>query len=170
MASSNKKVIVRLEDGTVQAGYLPGSRIVRRETAVLDLLDVAGRIVPVALKTVRYIAYVRDFNLNDRSAPERLMRKTFIGRPRTEGLWLRLTFRDGDVLEGLAAIDITLLDEAIADEGIYLIPPDVRSNTQRLFVPRHAIATLAVLSVVTSPSKATARAIAQEPTLPFPDR
>lgn len=36
---------------------------------------------------------------------------------------------------------------------MYLIPPDIRSNTQRLFVPRAAMTQLQVLGVVTTPSK-----------------
>ncbi len=80
-------------------------------------------------------------------------RRTFLARPRTEGLWLRLTFTTGELLEGLAPIDITLLDDLVNDAGLFLIPPDTRSNTQRLYVPRTSIAELALLAVITSPSK-----------------
>jgi len=44
--------------------------------------------------------------------PERLVRKRFSLRPRTAGLWLRLTLGDGDELEGLAANDRSLVDGA----------------------------------------------------------
>ena len=37
----------------------------------------------------------------DQANPERLQRKRFALRPRTAGLWLRLTLADGDELEGL---------------------------------------------------------------------
>ena len=65
-------------------------------------------------------------------------------RPRTGGLWLRLTLNDGDELEGLAANDRTLVDGA----GLLLTPPDTRSNTQRIYVPRQAIQALEVLSLI----------------------
>lgn len=174
MAGSQKKVVVRMEDQTVQPGYLPASGVVNRATDRVDLLDVAGRLVPLPLKGIRYIAYVRDFNLDDPVMPERLTRKTFLARPRTEGLWVRVSFRDGDVLEGLAALDVSLVDDAMTDSGIYLLPPDVRSNTQRLFVPRAAMAALAVVGVVTTPSKAPDRGATKkrhegELSLPFPD-
>ena len=171
MAISRKKVIMRRASGTVETGYLPASGVVNRETSTIDLLDTAGKIKPIPLGDVRYVAYVRDFNLGDASDPERLTRKTFLARPRTEGLWLRLTFRDGEVLEGLAALDATVLDDAIADCGIFLIPPDVRSNTQRIFVPRLALGSLQIVGVVTTPSRIIVRKAAQtdEPGLPFPE-
>ena len=175
MAGSRKKVIVRMEGQTVLAGYLPGWGLLDGSKGAMELLDTGGRIVPVALEQVRYVAYVRDFNLNDSDNPERLMRRTFLARPRTEGLWLRMTFRDGDVLEGLAALDLSLLDDASADAGVYVIPPDVRSNTQRMFVPRAALSAMQVLGVITTPTKGAdlrkgpARRESEELTLPFPE-
>jgi hypothetical protein len=174
MAGSRKKVVVRMEDQTVQAGYLPASAVVNRATGNVELLDVAGRLVTVPLKTIRYIAYVRDFNLDDPLTPERLLRKTFLARPRTEGLWVRVSFRDGDVLEGMAPLDLSLIEDAMNDSGIYMVPPDVRSNTQRLFVPRVAMAGFVVIGVVTTPSKLAGDGKAKkkhegELDLPFPD-
>jgi hypothetical protein len=96
---------------------------------------------------------VREFNLSDAVNPERLTRRTFLARPRTEGLWVRLTFRTGDMLEGLAPTDLSMLDGLIDDSGLFLAPPDTRSNTQRLFIPRAAISELQLIAVITSPSK-----------------
>jgi len=62
-------------------------------------------------------------------------------------------FTSGDLLEGLAPIDLTLLDALTEDAGLFLTPPDTRSNTQRLYVPRAAIAELHLLAVITSPSR-----------------
>jgi hypothetical protein len=157
MASSRKKVIVRLEpDGaaaSIQTGYLAASRLLDAESGSLELLDVAGRLVAIPLRRVRYVAYVRDFNLDDLANPERLLRRVFLARPRTEGLWVRLTFLDGEVMEGLAGLDLSLIDDALQDKGVFLLPPDVRSNTQRLYVPRTSLSSLQVVGVVTTPSK-----------------
>jgi hypothetical protein len=171
MSGSPKKVIVRTTDHAVLAGYLPISGVVNHATGFVELLDTAGRLLPVDLKAVRYIAYVRDFNLNDTINPERLLRKTFLARPRTEGLWVRIHFADGDVLEGLASLDLGLLDDAMDDEGIFLIPPDVRSNTQRLYVPRSSMATLQLVAVITTPSRTAppAKPERDETRLPFPE-
>ncbi|ADW68549.1 hypothetical protein AciX9_1496 [Granulicella tundricola MP5ACTX9] len=156
MASSRKKVLVRMLDQTIHAGYLPLMGIVSgMETGlpVIELLDLSGRLETLALDEVRHVAYVRDFNLDNAVDPENLVRRTFLARPRTEGLWVRIQFAGGDVLEGLAALDIGLADGLLEDRGVYLIPPDIRSNTQRLFVPRAAMTQLQVLGVVTTPSK-----------------
>ena len=122
-------------------------------TASIDLLDLTGRVIPLPLNDIKHVCYVRDFNLTDTVNPERLTRRTFLAQPRTEGLWLRMTFRSGDLLEGLAPTDITLLDDLINDAGLHLTPPDTRSNTQRIYVPRTSITELQLLAVITTPSR-----------------
>ncbi len=154
MASSRKKVIVRRFSTGLLWGYLPGSTIVQTDPPhALDLLDLGGRVTPVPLSEVKYVSYVRDFNTADLQNPERLLRKSFLARPRGEGLWVRLSLRDGDRIEGLASLDLSFADDWMADAGIYLIPPDIRGNTQRLFIPRSAIERFEALAVVTSPSR-----------------
>jgi hypothetical protein len=148
MSNSRKKVIVRRFTGDTLPGYLPLSSIVRGQT-VVDLLDLTGRIVPLALAEIKTVSYVREFNLGDTVNPERLFRRTFLARPRNEGLWVRVTFRTGEALEGLAATDLSLLDSIRNDAGLYLVPPDTRTNTQHIFVPRTAITELQLLAVIT---------------------
>lgn len=174
MANSRKKVIVRTTDGTVLCGYAPQSGMVT-EAGAAELLDLEGRILPIPLAEVRWIAFVRDFNLTDKAEPERLSRRTFLARPRSEGLWVRLKLAGGEMMEGLAPIDLSLLDGLIADGGLYLIPPDVRSNTQRLYIPRSVIVEAQLLAVITNPSKlkpvSSTKDVAQEslfPDLPDP--
>jgi hypothetical protein len=166
MASSRKKVILRTLDNALHPGYLPLARLLEADS--VPLLDLEGRIIPIPFATVRSVAYVRDFNLSDTTDPERLTRRTFLARPRTEGLWLRLTLLGGDHFEGLAPIDISLLDALLEDRGLFLIPPDIRSNTQRLFLPRHAIASVQLLAVITTPSKPKPAPPTAQDTL-FPD-
>jgi len=178
MSSAHKKVIVRRFAGDTLPGYLPLSRFVRSQPAkpgertptdrvpadrMIDLLDLSGRILPLPLSDIKHICYVRDFNLNDPANPERLTRKTFLARPRTEGLWLRLTFRSAnippsasdetDLFEGLAPLDLTLADDILDDAGLFLVPPDIRSNTQRIYIPRTSITDLQILAVITTPSR-----------------
>jgi hypothetical protein len=164
MSSAHKKVIVRRLLGDTLPGYLPLSGFVRLRSAerdrVVDLLDLSGRVLQIPLSEIKHICYVREFNLNDTANPERLTRRTFLARPRTEGLWLRLTFRgqatpssEPEQFEGLAPLDITLVDEILHDAGLFLIPPDVRSNTQRIYIPRSSIAELQLLAVITTPSR-----------------
>jgi hypothetical protein len=177
MSSAHKKVIVRRFLGDTLPGYLPLSGFVRTRASekdrVIDLLDLSGRVAVVPLSEIKHICYVRDFNLNDSANPERLTRRTFLARPRTEGLWLRLTFRgqsstpaaETDQFEGLAPLDITLADNILNDAGLFLIPPDIRSNTQRIYIPRVAIADLQLIAVITTPSRKKSAPAASVPSL-----
>jgi hypothetical protein len=137
-------VIVRKFSRDWFAGYAgPDFRV---ESNELEILDLTGKVVRVGWEQVKWVCYVRDFPAAtaDQASPERLLRKRFLIRPRTAGLWLRLRLTDGDELEGLAANDLTL----IQGPGLLLTPPDTRSNTQRIFVPRQAIHELEVLSLI----------------------
>ncbi len=163
MSSAHKKVIIRRFTGETLPGYLPLSGFVRNRA--IDLLDLTGRVIPLLLSDIKHVCYVREFNLNDASNPERLTRRTFLSKPRTEGLWLRMTFRSGDVLEGLAPIDITLTDDLIQDAGLQLTPPDARSNTQRIYVPRTSLTELQLLAVITTPSRRKPLPAASVPSL-----
>jgi hypothetical protein len=154
MSNTRKKVIVRRFSGDAVPGYLAHARFVRGGS--IDLLDLSGHILVLPLNDIKMISFVRDFNLADTVNPERLTRRAFLARPRSEGLWLRLTFRTGDLLEGLAPTDRSLLDALVDDAGLFLAPPDTRSNTQRIYIPRSAITEVQLLAVVTTPSRSKA--------------
>jgi hypothetical protein len=109
----------------------------------LEMLNTAGTLVTVDLKDVKSVHFVRDFGDADE-----LNRKTFTTRPRTEGLWVRLRFRDNDVMEGMMPNDLT----QAMPEGYMINPPDTRSNTHRIFVPRQALMSLTVLAVIGGPT------------------
>jgi hypothetical protein len=149
--AAQKKVVVRQFKGDLAWGYLPASGFF--EGAHVTLMQVDGRAKALDFKGIKTISYVRDFNLDDPADPERLGRRTFPARPRGEGLWLRLGFLDGDSLEGLSGFDMAFVDALLEDRGLFVTPPDVRSNAQRVFVPRGALASLEVLGYITAPSK-----------------
>lgn len=167
MASSRKKVVVRRFSPGLLWGYLPASGFVQE--GQLHLLDLGGRVQPLPLTDVKFVSYVRDFNTADMVNPERLLRRTFLARPRTEGLWLRLTLRDGDRMEGLAPLDLSLADGWAEDLGVQLVPPDIRGNTQRLYIPRLAIETMETVAVVTTPTRKKAEALAASAAEQQPD-
>ena len=66
---------------------------------------------------------------------------------------MRLNLRDGEVLEGIIPNNLLQLNE----RGITLTPPDPNANTQRIFVPRAALAELKVLGVIGSPVRPVKR-------------
>ena len=136
-SSTHKKVVVLLLEGAPARGYLNPATLGRSET--VDLLTPEGEQHLVPLKEVKSVHFVREF-----LEPFELDRKTFLSRPKLDGLWVRLRFRDGDVMEGMVAND--LLD--LLDTGVQLTPPDLHGNSLRMFVPRSALEEMKVLGVV----------------------
>jgi hypothetical protein len=168
MASQRKPVIVRKFSRDWCVGYAGAS--FGQEAPELELLDLTGKVLRIAWDQVKWVCYVRDFSPSsttfDQTNPERLLHKRFSIRPRTAGLWLRMTLTDGEELEGLAANDRSLVEGA----GLLLTPPDTRSNTQRIYVPRQAIQTLEVVSLIGAAGRkrtGAARPAADQPDL-FP--
>lgn len=152
MPSSRKKAIARrftrdwvagyvVFDGSSPAGFL-------RDHG-LEMLGLDGRVLSLEVRTIKWLCFVRDFNSGEPENPERLLRKTFAGRPRTEGLFLRATLADGELIEGVASNDLSL----ITTEGILLTPPDTRSNTQRLWIPSGSLSALEVVAVIGAAAK-----------------
>ncbi len=137
MPSTHKKVVVRKMDRDSVNGYVAPANFVRE--GKLELLNTAGNVVAIDLRDIKGVYFVREFGDS-----ESLSRKTFTSRPRTEGLWVRLKFKDNEVLEGMMPNDLSLTTA----EGFLVNPPDLRSNTQRIFVPRSSLESLTVLAVI----------------------
>ena len=137
MPSTHKKVVVRKIDRDSVNGYVAPSRFVHE--GKLELLNTAGNVVAIDLRDIKVVYFVREFG-----ETESLNRKTFATRPRTEGLWVRIKFKDNDTIEGLMSNDLS----ANLPEGFLINPPDLRSNTQRMFIPRSALDSLTVLAVI----------------------
>ncbi|HZD47211.1 MAG TPA: hypothetical protein VE178_00580 [Silvibacterium sp.] len=157
MPSSRKKAIARrftrdwvagyvVFDGSSPEGFLKDD--------ALEMLALDGKVLSVELKTIKWLCFVRDFNSGEPENPERLLRKSFAGRPRTEGLHLRAVLTDGDQIEGIASNDLSLLTA----EGILLTPPDTRSNTQRLWIPAASVSELEVVAVIGGAKKKLSKA------------
>ena len=139
-SSTHKKVIVRKMDRDAMQGYVaPASFVVEGK---LELMNTAGKVVLIELADIKGVYFVREFADVDSTA-----RKRFTTRPRTEGLWVRMKFKDNDVMEGLMPNDLT----QISSEGFLINPPDSRGNLQRIFVPKNALAELTVLGVIGGP-------------------
>jgi len=136
-ASTHKKVIVLLSDKTSLRGYLSPTRLGQLDP--VDVLTPDGEHEELPLAKIRSIYFVREFS--DDFEPER---KAFLSRPKLDGLWVRMRFTDGDTLEGVVPNDLL----SLLDNGLHITPPDLNSTTDRIFVPRSALAEVTVLGVV----------------------
>lgn len=137
MSSTHKKIIVQKQDRDSMNGYVSSASFI--VDGKLEMLNTAGQVVGIDLKDIRCVYFVREFGETDL-----LARKTFTTRPRAAGLWVRLRFKDNELLEGTMPSDLTQSPA----EGFLINPPDLRSTTQRIFVPRTALAAVAVLAVI----------------------
>jgi hypothetical protein len=155
VTSTHKKVIVAFADKRVQKGYLNPSRLGQSDP--VDLLTPEGEHQAIPLERIRCIYFVRDF-----ADDFEVERKTFLSRPKLDGLWVRLRFRDGETLEGVIPNDLL----SVLDNGIQITPPDPNAASDRIFVPRAALAEVTVLGVVgIARRKPAAAAAAAQPRL-----
>jgi hypothetical protein len=137
MPSTHKKVIVRKSDRDSVSGFVsPANFVVEGK---LELLNTSGNVVAIDLRDIKAVYFVREFSDSDV-----MSRKTFTTRPRTEGLWVRLKFKDNEVIEGIMPNDLAQNPA----EGFLINPPDLRSNTQRIFVPRASLTSVTVIAVI----------------------
>jgi hypothetical protein len=139
--STTKKAIIRRYEKEPLAGYV--NPISFLQPAGVELLSAEGNVATVPYYDIKSISFVRDF---DQPGSERSVFQT---RPKMEGLWVRLRFRDGDVLEGVMPNNLLQVEPY----GFSVAPPDSFSNQQRVFVPRGSLRSVEVLGVVGSPLK-----------------
>jgi hypothetical protein len=144
-----------LADKKPVRGYLNPGRLGQAEP--IDLLTPDGEHEQIPLAKVRSIYFVREFS--DDFEPER---KAFLSRPKLDGLWVRLRYADNETLEGVVPNDLL----SLLDNGLQITPPDLNSTTDRIFVPRSALAEVTVLGVVgIARRKPAAAAAAAQPRL-----
>jgi hypothetical protein len=151
-SSTTKKAVIRRFQKEPLAGYInPTSYL---QPGGVDLLSAQGNVSTVPYEDIKTISFVRDFEGSGETG-----RRVFITRPKMEGLWVSLQFRDGEVLEGIMPNNLLQLEPY----GFTVIPPDPYSNQQRVFIPRAAVRSVEVLGVVGSPlKKRKAKAVPKE--------
>ena len=135
-ASTHKKVVITFSDRTTLQGYVNPMRL---PDDPLDVLTTTGEHREIPLIDIRAVYFVRDFTAD--YEPER---RAFFSRPKLDGLWVRLKFRDNETLEGVVSNDLL----ALLDSGIQITPPDLNGAAMRIFVPRSALSEVTVLGVV----------------------
>jgi len=139
--STNKKVLVARFDREPLSGFVNPQSYLLADG--LELLSQEGTLSLVPYSEIKLVCFVRDFHQGEPRKELRL----FTTRPKMEGLWIRMQFRDGDAMDGVLPNNLLQLDSY----GFSIIPPDPSFQNQRVFVPKAALAALQVLGVVGSP-------------------
>lgn len=139
--STSKKVRISRFQREALLGFVNPQTYLR--PAGVELLTPDGNYSLVPYDEVKAVQFVKDFEPPDSATA----RKVFSSRPKMDGLWVRVKFRDGEVMDGILANNLLSLES----RGFTIVPPDPYSNNQRLFLPRAALSEMQVLGVVGSP-------------------
>jgi hypothetical protein len=140
--STTKKAVIRRFQRENLAGYVnPLSYL---QPTGVELLTAEGQIVNVPYAEIKSLSFVREFN-----AAAEAEHPVFLNRPKMEGLWMRFTFQDGEVMEGVMPNNLL----PVEPYGFSVIPPHPYSAPQCVFLPRAALRSVEVLGVVGSPLK-----------------
>jgi hypothetical protein len=140
-ASTSKKVIIRRFDREPLTGFVNPRNYLLSDG--IEILTQSGSAILVPYKEVKAVHFVRDFE----TAAAEPNQKLFHNRPKAEGLWVRMRFIDGELMDGLLPNNLLQLETF----GFTLVPPNASSNNQRIFVPRGALTEFLVVGVVGSP-------------------
>jgi len=137
--STAKKVVVRRFDRENLAGFVNPLSYLQSQT--MELLKPDGALVILPYTEVKCVSFVKDFEAGAETG------RIFLNRPKSAGLWIRMLYRDGEVLDGLLPNDLLAWETA----GFTVTPPEAMVNSQKIFVPREALRSIQVLGVVGSP-------------------
>jgi len=143
--STVKKVVVRRFERENLIGFVNPFSYLQPQT--IELLTPSGSLVTLGYAEVKSVCFVKDFDAEEEA------RKIFLTRPKLAGLWVRMIFRDSEVLDGILPNDLLAWEAA----GFTVTPPEPDANNQRVFVPREALRSIQVLGVVGSPLRVKRR-------------
>ena len=140
--STTKKVFVRRFGRSSVEGYV-NPHMYLQKTGIEVLVAQSAEALLIPYRETRAVYFVKQFGAD----PEQTQRRLFSTRPKLGGLWVRMQFLDGEELEGVIPNDLRLMGQY----GVTLTPPDSKGNTQRVFVPSHAMQRFVVMGVIGRP-------------------
>ena len=162
-STKSEKVVIQFGARTIK-GYLEspawntieellsGAPRSTPETMRVRLFD-SSTVEEISIKDVKAIFYVHNF---DGDANHKEM--SFYGKsPIVHGIWMRVQFLDGEVIEGIVHNSLRYL----VDTGFYLVPTHPGSNNKLIYVSKSQLADHRVLGtrnlnfVFDSPAYAT---------------
>jgi hypothetical protein len=155
-SSTAKKVVVRRFDRESLTGYVNPFSYLQPQS--LEILKPDGALMLLPYGEVKSVSFVKDFDAGAEAG------RVFLTRPKLEGLWVRMAFTDGEIMDGILPNNLLTWESA----GFTVTPPEPDGNNQRVFIPRQALRTIQVLGVVGSPLRSKrkkAAAGSEQPTL-----
>ena len=150
MGEPHLKVVAHLSDGSLIKGYtdaLPTADLeaLLERDAILMPAEMtvrpagSGEIVTIPLQSLKALFFVKTFE----GHVDYKETKFFEGHPSIEGLWARVRFPDGEIIEGVVRNSLHF----IIDSGFLLKPPDPHGNNQMVYVVKKSLQEFQVLGV-----------------------
>jgi hypothetical protein len=133
-----RKVVLRKLDGKILKGFLDELPD-WSEDEVLTITSLSDELIQVKKSEVKALFFVRRFGGNKDHAEVRF----FDTHPKIDGLWIRVTFKDEEVLEGIVANSI----EFFVQDGFYIKPPDPNTNNRVIYILKSALKDLTILGI-----------------------
>ena len=137
-SSTAKKVVVHRYDREPVLGFVHPTAYLQGDC--VEILLANGVLQRLPYSEIKHVSFVKDFDLSRNQPGQRV----FQSRPKLEGLWVRMEFRDGETQEGVLTNNLARTETA----GFMVTPPNAGGNTQRIFVPRESLKALTVLAVM----------------------
>ena len=150
MGEPHLKVVAHLSDGSLIKGHTGGlpttdlEALLNRDAILMPAemtLRTAGsrEKVTIPLQSLKALFFVKSFE----GHVDYKETKFFEGHPSIGGLWVRVRFHDGEIIEGVARNSL----HYILDSGFLLKPPDPHSNNQMVYVVKKSLQEFQVLGV-----------------------
>jgi hypothetical protein len=133
-----RKVIARKTNGQILKGYVEAAPE-SVEDDNITFISLTDEIIKIPKRDMKALFFVKKFS-GDKEYAEI---KFFESQPKIDGLWVRLTFYDDEMIEGIVSNTIRFL----LDDGFYLKPPDPNSNNRFMYVVKLALKDFTVLGV-----------------------
>jgi hypothetical protein len=126
-------------DITVNDHGIPDSGPIPLTKSITIHSSITGRGVSIPVDTLKALYFVKSFE-GDAAYAET---KFFNPAPKIEGLWVHLTFGDGETTEGIVSNNIGFVN----DPGFLMKPPDPLSNNHAVYVLKSALTHFRVVGV-----------------------
>ncbi|MEW5975172.1 MAG: hypothetical protein AB1898_05120 [Acidobacteriota bacterium] len=135
---NRRKVIARKKNGEILKGFIDSIPEFTDESHVA-IVSLTEETIVIPKTELKALFFVKKFSGNR----EYNEVKFFESQPKIDGLWVRLTFYDREMIEGIVSNSIRFLQE----DGFYLRPPDPNSNNRMMYVVKSALQDFTVLGV-----------------------
>jgi hypothetical protein len=137
-----RKVVIRYARGELVRGYVSAGDEAAfwsgaAETAVVRTTD--GQSIEVRPVEIKAIFFVKSFE----GSPDYSEFKVFTNRPNGKGVWVRVHFLDGEIMEGVAPNCLTTYSRT----AFYMTPPDPASNNQAVLVSKQYLREMHILGL-----------------------